>query len=272
MKFREKVPVYKLSDQCTFLFVGASVLWRSSSFWHNFSYNFLLLLRYFSKWANLDECLMITKIEVSCWKEQLKQAVSPLQFISISYSSQSISIPSQVHCSNNYVSHYIPPFIKGFTETTLTPLQASTILLSADQRRAVLNPPLPLISHNQVQHGKLATLLTEEDYNLSTMVNLNFHFDYFALKVTSLLPSNFPFPFNILSMTWVHLYFHLIFTCGLVLHFHMGFYEISYIFCMKYFNAISHISSSSMVIFPHCKLVYAIIFLFPVEFCSRRTC
>ena len=52
------------------------------------------------------------------------------------------------------------------------PLQASTILLQADQRRAALNPPLPLISHNQVQHGKLATLLTEEDYNLSTMVNL----------------------------------------------------------------------------------------------------
>ena len=62
------------------------------------------------------------------------------------------------------------------------PLQASTILLRADQRRAdqrgayqrraALDPPLPPISHDQVQCGKLASLLTEEDYNLSTMVNL----------------------------------------------------------------------------------------------------
>ena len=52
------------------------------------------------------------------------------------------------------------------------PLQASTILLRADQRRVALGPPLPPISHDQVQHGELATLLTEEDYNLSTMVTL----------------------------------------------------------------------------------------------------
>ena len=30
------------------------------------------------------------------------------------------------------------------------PLQASTILLRADQRRAALDPTLPLISHDQV--------------------------------------------------------------------------------------------------------------------------
>ena len=52
------------------------------------------------------------------------------------------------------------------------PLQASTILLRADQRRAALDPPPPLISHDQVYCGELATLLTEEDYNPSTMVNL----------------------------------------------------------------------------------------------------
>ena len=52
------------------------------------------------------------------------------------------------------------------------PLQAITILLRADQRRAALDPPLPPISHDQVRHGKLATLLTKEDYNLSTMVIL----------------------------------------------------------------------------------------------------
>ena len=51
---------------------------------------------------------------------------------------------------------------QGFTETTLMPLQASTILLRVDQRRAALNPPIPPISHDQVQHGELMTLLTEE--------------------------------------------------------------------------------------------------------------
>ena len=56
------------------------------------------------------------------------------------------------------------------------PLQASTILLRADQRREALNPPLPPISHDQVLCGELVTLLTEEDYNLTTMVNSKFHF------------------------------------------------------------------------------------------------
>ena len=56
------------------------------------------------------------------------------------------------------------------------PLQASTILLRVDQRRAALNPPLPPISHDQVLHGELVTLLTEEDYYLTTMVNPKFHF------------------------------------------------------------------------------------------------
>ena len=70
------------------------------------------------------------------------------------------------------------------------PLQDSTILLRADQRRAALNPPLPPISHDQVRCSELATLLTEEDYNFSTMVNLKFHFYYSALKITSLMSTN----------------------------------------------------------------------------------
>ena len=65
---------------------------------------------------------------------------------------------------------------QGFTETTLMSLQASTILRTADQRRAALNPPLPPTSHDQVLHGEPVTLLTEEDYNLMTMVSLKFHF------------------------------------------------------------------------------------------------
>ena len=52
------------------------------------------------------------------------------------------------------------------------PLQASTILLKADCKRAALDPPLPPISHDQVRCSELASLLIEENYNLSTMVNL----------------------------------------------------------------------------------------------------
>ena len=115
------------------------------------------------------------------------------------------------------------------------PLQASTILLRLDQRRAALNPPLPPISHKEVQHGELVTLLTEEDYNLLTMVNLKFHFYYFALKITSLIPSNFLFVLSVI-LTLCLLY-GLIYC--LVLHSHMGYYTPSYVFCVKYLHIFS---------------------------------
>ena len=73
------------------------------------------------------------------------------------------------------------------------PLQASTILLRAHQRRAALDPSQPPISHDQVQHGKLATLLTEEDYNLCTMEILYVLFLLFTLKVTSRTIFSFSF-------------------------------------------------------------------------------
>ena len=41
---------------------------------------------------DLDECLLIAKIEESCWKDQLTQVVSPLQWINILYAIQSNSI------------------------------------------------------------------------------------------------------------------------------------------------------------------------------------
>ena len=41
---------------------------------------------------DLDEHLLIAKIEVSCWKDQLKQAVSEFQFINTLHTIQSISI------------------------------------------------------------------------------------------------------------------------------------------------------------------------------------
>ena len=56
-------------------------------------------------------------------------------------------------------------------ETILTPLQASSVLIKADRRRASLVHPLPPITKEQILQGELSSLLVEEDYNLSTMVS-----------------------------------------------------------------------------------------------------
>ena len=52
-------------------------------------------------------------------------------------------------------------------ETILIPLQASSVLIKG----ATLDPPLPPITKEQIMQGELSSLLTEEDYNLSTMVS-----------------------------------------------------------------------------------------------------
>ena len=53
------------------------------------------------------------------------------------------------------------------------PLQASTILLQADQRQVASDLPLLPITKEQIEHSELASLLIEEDCNLSTMVLIN---------------------------------------------------------------------------------------------------
>ena len=64
-------------------------------------------------------------------------------------------------------------------KTILTPLQASTVLFKADQRRAAQMPPLPSISRGQISNGELEDLLEESDNDLTTMV------DYYSILVTS---------------------------------------------------------------------------------------
>ena len=59
---------------------------------------------------------------------------------------------------------------RGFQEIISTPLQASTFLFSADQRRVAQTPPLPPITKEQIAQGELNDLLEELDYNLSTIV------------------------------------------------------------------------------------------------------
>ena len=110
MKFKEITPVCKLSDQCTFFFAGVPLLLRSSSFQHYFFLQFSTVVTTFFRMEDLDEQLLVTKIEVSCWEDQLKQAVSLLQLNNILYAIHSNSIQSQVHHFNNYVFHYILPF------------------------------------------------------------------------------------------------------------------------------------------------------------------
>ena len=50
------------------------------------------------------------------------------------------------------------------------PLQASTVLFRADQRRAAQKPPHPPITREQISNGDLKILLEESDYDLTTMV------------------------------------------------------------------------------------------------------
>ena len=47
-----------------------------------------------NKMEEVDECLLITSIEISCWKEQLKQVVSQSLTLIIFDAIQSISISS----------------------------------------------------------------------------------------------------------------------------------------------------------------------------------
>ena len=93
------------------------------------------------------------------------------------------------------------------------------------------------------------------------MVNLKFHFYYFALKITSLISLNFLFSFSVPTIILVHLFFLSDLICCRVLYFHRGYYASSYIFCMKYFSAFSHISSLSMLVISHCEVFYSNIFL-----------
>ena len=91
------------------------------------------------------------------------------------------------------------------------------------------------------------------------MVNLKFHFYYFALKVSSLMSPNFFFSFSVPSIILVHLFSSGLVCCQ-VPHFHMGYYTSFYIFCMKYFSTFSHMSSLSTLIISHCEVFHPNIF------------
>ena len=130
---------------------------------------------------DLDARLFIAGVEVSCWQDQLRQAVSiyylpifKLFFIDF-YLIYSISINISfwfitilIMKSNFYQSKFYFVRVRG---DYLTPLQASSVLIKVDRRRASLVPSLPPITKEQILQGELSSLLVEEDYNLSTMVS-----------------------------------------------------------------------------------------------------
>ena len=85
MRFKEIVPVCRSSDYPTFFLHVCANLEILELFT-----NFLLCHTF--KMEDLDEHLLIAKIEVSCWRDQLKQVVGQFQFINTLYTIQSISI------------------------------------------------------------------------------------------------------------------------------------------------------------------------------------
>ena len=62
------------------------------------------------------------------------------------------------------------PTFQGLAETIPTPLQASTTLFKANQRRATQNQPQSPITREQILNGDLKNLLEDSNYNLTTMV------------------------------------------------------------------------------------------------------
>ena len=142
--FLERVPVLRSSDFVLPLpwyqiFVFYSYTTQPSQTW---------------EMEEVNECLLIASLEISCWKEQFKQVVSLSLTLIIFHAIQFLFIilTIQIKISLNYLN------FQGFAETILTPLQASTVLFKADWRRAAQNPPLPPITQEQIMNGDLKHL------------------------------------------------------------------------------------------------------------------
>ena len=133
--------------------------------------------------------------------------------------------------------------MQGFTETVLTPLQASSVLFQADRRRVALDPPLPPITTVQIQHGELSTLLEEDDYNLASMVNIKLYILYtnyldYYLSSESLVSSFYPLNSNCYSQSALHQFLHV------------GYYApsfIPYVTCLCTLHQVIFLSAYSII-------------------------
>ena len=123
----------------------------------------------------VHECLLIASIEISCWKEQLKQAVSQYLTLSIFHAIQSIFfliiLTNQI--CDNFITmlHFSRDLLRLFW--LLSKLAPSCSRLIKEEW--VLNPPLPPITREQILNGDLTDLLEESDYDLTNMVNVKFY-------------------------------------------------------------------------------------------------
>ena len=115
----------------------------------------------------IDECLFNSNIEISCWRDQHKQVVSQSYIITtilnrFHFRIKSILFKMLFQLLLNL--YFFVFFFRGLLKTILMPLQASSFLIKAYQRRVALDPPLPPITCEQILHGELASLLKEENY------------------------------------------------------------------------------------------------------------
>ena len=102
------------------------------------------------------------------------------------------------------------------------PLQASSVLIKADRRRAYLVSPLPPTTKKQILRGELFSLLVEEDYNLSTMVSK------FSKKIIIIL--HIPTNFTGKIIYFLSINFHASFISVVYLGFKMRVFYASFLF------------------------------------------
>ena len=72
-----------------------------------------------------------------------------------------------------------------------------------------MDPPLPPITIDQIQHGELSTLLEEDDYNLASMVNIKLYI--LIIMIITSLP-NLLYPLSILLTQKKNFLFNLLCT------------------------------------------------------------
>ena len=82
---------------------------------------------------DIDEHLFISYIEISCWKDQLKQVVSQSFIITTFFNEFHFRIKSILF---EILFQLLSNFFGGFAETILMPLQTSSVLMKVDLKKS----------------------------------------------------------------------------------------------------------------------------------------
>ena len=113
---------------------------------------------------------------------------------------------SKLLLDHHYISHFKTNFnnyefilysifyiIAGVCRNNSDPIAGKHSTIPSRSKKSSLRPPLPSITHEQIACGELASLLEEDDYNLTTMVNLKPHIiqpDNYLFHILSLAVKN----------------------------------------------------------------------------------